>query len=97
MRGFQGFTSHTLSQREEQEQVNSSELSQSDILYKVFKHLTAAGTGFSEHKAQLNQTVPAKAVQCCYHGANSAVFNITDMLNKMTHFTTENITFLEHP
>lgn len=98
MKGFQGFTPHTLSQRQEQEQVNSSELSQSDIEKKVIKCLAAAGIGFSEHQAEPNQSAPAKlSCQCCCHGTNSAVFNIRDMLKKITHFTTENIAFLEAP
>jgi len=52
LRGFQGFTLHTVSHREEQEQVNSSELSQSDIEKKVSEHLAAAGLEFSEDKTQ---------------------------------------------
>lgn len=53
LRGFQGFTPHTLLHREEdQEQANSSELIQSDIEKKVSKHLAAAGLEFSEDKTQ---------------------------------------------
>lgn len=52
LKGFQGFTTHTLSHWEEQEQVNSSELSQSDIEKKVSKHLAAAGPELSEDKTQ---------------------------------------------
>lgn len=44
LRGFQGFTPHTLSRRaEEQEQANSPELSQSATEKKVSEHLAAAG------------------------------------------------------